>query len=362
MIVVAAALLAAGAAPADAARLPFGFNEEYVRLDNGATPEEKVALTADAGGGLARTSMDWRCFEPVRDQWDEACWAGFAAFYDRALDQDIRPIFTLIASPKWAQAHPCRRRFSRNCAVPPARRYDGEWREFAGAAARRFPRAIFEVWNEPNIKAFWNGRPRPVRYAELVRIAYRAVKRGSEGRATVLAGSVVGTDQNTDKVMGSERFLGRAFRSGRGMRRNLDGLSFHMYGLSQGLGRGSYFRNTMDRMRGIADRYLSGKRERLWISETGTSRGFPESLSAGEQKQRLWHLWRLLSRMNIVRGVVFHRLIQPKETDDSEWQHGLAWTRYRPFARFPRPIKPKPVFCRFSRRLGSRYEPCNGLR
>ena len=361
MVLGVATLAAIAAAPADAARLPFGFNEEYVRTNNGATAEEQITLTAKAGGRLARTTLEWRCVEPDRDQWDESCWAEFTAFYDRALDQGVRPMFILIASPRWARAHRCRRHLSSNCAVPPARRHDDQWREFAGAAARRFPRAIFEIWNEPNIKAFWNGRAQPSRYAELVRTAYRAINRAS-ARATVLAGSVVGTDQNTDTIMGSERFLGRAFRSGRGMRRNLDGLSFHMYGLSQGLGRGSYFETTIERMRGIADRYLAGKRERLWITETGTSRGYPESLSADEQKQRLWRFWRLVSRMNIVRGVVFHRLIQPKETSESEWQQGLAWTRYRPFWRYPRPIKPKPVFCRFSRRLGRHYDPCRGVR
>lgn len=346
------------ATPAAEARpLPFGFNENYPFLLDGATLEEKVELTAAAGGTLAHTSLDWRCFEPARDVWDEECWSAHQAFYDQALAAGVTPLFSLIAAPEWAWAHPCRRRVSANCVMPPARSEDDEWREFAGAVAGRFPQAIFEVWNEPNQTSFWNGRPQPARYAELVRLAYRAVHRGSP-TATVLAGAVVGTNQTTSKTFGSSKYLRSAFRSGKGLRRNMDGLSFHLYGLTQGLGRDDYFSKTTSRIRKLAQRYLAPERRNLWITETGTSTKPPERQSARRQKSLLWGVWRNLDRRRIFEGLVFHRLIQPKETSEVPWQYGAAWTRYRPLDDYPDPIKPKLVFCHFSNRLGTGYEPC----
>jgi hypothetical protein len=169
---------------------------------------------------------------------------------------------------------------------------------------------------------------------------------------------VVGTNQTTSKTFGSSKFLRAAFRSGKGLRRNMDGLSFHLYGLTQGLGRTDYFSRTTRRMRRLAQHHLAPARRNLWITETGTSTKPPERQTARRQKGLLWRVWRNLDRRSVFEGVIFHRLIQPKETSNVRWQYGAAWTRYRPIEDYPDPIRPKPVFCAFAKRLGTGYSEC----
>jgi hypothetical protein len=80
------------------------------------------------------------------------------------IEQRVNPI--LIASPEWANPSSCTAHEDAH-ACHPRGRYIGQWVDFVRAAIERYgPGGIFpepnqmgtwEVWNEPNLAAFWDG-------------------------------------------------------------------------------------------------------------------------------------------------------------------------------------------------------------
>src|SRR5207248_920465 len=95
----------------------------------------------------------------------------------------VLPIITY--TPSWARPPGCT---SNKCAPADANRFAS----FAEAAARRYaPLGIsaWEIWNEPNVKAFWQPAPDPGRYVDLLRATVRAL-RGVDPRARVISGGL----------------------------------------------------------------------------------------------------------------------------------------------------------------------------
>jgi hypothetical protein len=68
----------------------------------------------------------------------------------------------------------------------------GAFATFAGQVAARYgPRGVrtYEIWNEPNIQAFWNPAPDPLLYTTMLRDSYAAIK-AVEPNAVVLSGGL----------------------------------------------------------------------------------------------------------------------------------------------------------------------------
>jgi polysaccharide biosynthesis protein PslG len=111
-------------------------------------------------------SYDWRPFDRVVVA---ARARGFAA------------LGTILYTPSWARPAGA----GATWAPDPAR-----YAAFAGAAARHYAALgvhAYEIWNEPNITAFWKPRPSASRYAELLERASAAI-RSADPRAIVLTG------------------------------------------------------------------------------------------------------------------------------------------------------------------------------
>jgi hypothetical protein len=98
---------------------------------------------------------------------------------------------------------------------------------FAGAVADRFCGRIdeFEVWNEPNLDAFWKPAPDPARYALLLEAAHDAVKAACPG-ARVLLGGQSSADADLDNGWWFLKELGAAFP---GVCSAFDALAVHPY-------------------------------------------------------------------------------------------------------------------------------------
>jgi hypothetical protein len=65
------------------------------------------------------------------------------------------------------------------------------------------------------------------------------------------------------------------------------------------------------------------------------------------------HAYEKIRRMRDVRGLIFHRLVEPKQTSTSAWEWGMGFVRY---GRIP--PRPRPVYCRFVAISGQHYAPC----
>ncbi len=167
----------------------------------------RVALVQGTRAKVTRIDILWSTVAPTRpanpvDPNDPAYdWSRLDATFGGLSAARITPIVSTYSTPDWAVQgrnipHPTTA-YNPNAPAPAlfgqfmravATRYSGTFRP-AGAAAP-LPRVRhFEVWNEPNLKAFfsYNGRSSAARYKALVRAAYPQIKRGNR-RAIVIAG------------------------------------------------------------------------------------------------------------------------------------------------------------------------------
>lgn len=145
----------------------------------------------------------WNALEPERGKW---------VFQDRNIDLFVENGFmvlgVLLRTPAWAN-------HGGKPAVPPADMAD--FTTYARKTAEHYRNSIryWEIWNEPYLKAFWDGTPEA--YAALAKAGAEAIKAGNP-EATVL--SMVTAPSAID-------FSEPALRAGAMSR--ADVLSFHGY-------------------------------------------------------------------------------------------------------------------------------------
>jgi len=99
---------------------------------------------------------------------------------------------------------------------------------FAGQVAGRYgPRGVhtYEIWNEPNIHAFWNPAPNPSLYTTMLRDSSSAIK-AAQPNATVLSGGLApATNDGTN--IAPVTFLEDMYADG--AKGSFDALGYHAY-------------------------------------------------------------------------------------------------------------------------------------
>ena len=183
----------------------FGYNEDW-----GSRSTKYFDLLAGSGAGVARQILGWSTVQPNRKTFN---WDHYDGIYRKLLDRGMRPLWILFNSPCWAQKdkRACRRG---NSKLSPARGHYDDFARFAAAAAERYPMAAgLEVWNEPNYRLFWGGKPSPRAYAALFKKAVAAIRAANAAMPVLTAGL---SPHHTDsrKAMGYPKFLTRLYRSG----------------------------------------------------------------------------------------------------------------------------------------------------
>src|SRR4051812_25868213 len=146
------AVKAPGQQPAAGADRPllFGFNDNAVRAGQLSAPAD-ADLAARAGANLTRVGFDWRYAEPSPGHYELS---DYDAIYKSSLARGIRPLWTVVFAPRWAWTlgTTC----SGDCRYPPADNQMAAWTGLLKLIAQRYPRSAgIEVWNEPNLKDFW---------------------------------------------------------------------------------------------------------------------------------------------------------------------------------------------------------------
>jgi hypothetical protein len=334
---------------------PFvGFNEDAVAGIHGIAPIDYVELVRTIGGNTLRTNIDWRNAEPKRNCWDLEWWGHWRDLYLSAVSRGVRPIFIIGGAPGWARDQtPAERDCSgyAGCVFPPRREMDPEWTEFASEVARSFPEALIEVWNEPNLGSMWSNGPNPERWAELVVLASSAIEAGSPG-TEVIAGGLLGirSTKGPGLEVSLREFLARAYAATPTIEGHVDYLGLHPYTTRGRIGRKSAFRRAFHDMRAIRD--ANRDPTPILVTEFGISTNSP---GVDEQRQLA-----LLDRVHDtvlaapgVAGIVYHRVIEPRDTTDDPQEIGYAWLRHG-----RTPPEPRPVFCHFAARADRGYLGC----
>ena len=170
-------------------RNPFGAG--MFGIATGSTLQNEVAtptvLSRDLGDDRAvgarwiRIDINWAQIQYAGPH--SYAWQDIDAAVRRARAMGMSVLGTIVFTPSWA-----RPRGTVASWGPRPTAYGN----FAGIAAAHYAALgvhTFEIWNEENISGGWTPRPDPVRYAQVLRRAYAAIKHAAPGSVVMTGGT-----------------------------------------------------------------------------------------------------------------------------------------------------------------------------
>ena len=277
-MVVAALLVVAALAllrPSDgAAGVPSDFVGVYADDVFYGTPayrKRTLRRQQEAGVRLIRQPFLWQLIERRRGRFN---WSSYDNFVLDSASRGIRILPVLVDPPAFRS----RRRSSvgaqRALMYPP--RHNRDYARFAAAAVKRYgnrgtlwaehqdfpklPIRSWQVWNEPNIKAWWASGPNPRSYVRLLRAAARAIRRADPSAEVVAAGI-----PDSRSGIPFARYVDGMYRAG--ARGTFDTFAVHPYARSVD-GVFAIIKRARSLMRRHGDRRLP-----LWVTEVGWATG-----------------------------------------------------------------------------------------
>jgi hypothetical protein len=195
----------------------FGFNTY--------TTSRTIAEQKSVGASTSRLFVDWANVEPTRGQWS---WQQTDQSYAALVAAGLRPLIVAFTAPCWARP-------STDCSNPyftgpPDPAYDQDWANYVRQLVTRYPQAIgIEIWNEPNLDAYFLPHANPARFTQLLQEAYAAVK-GTASSMPVVSGGLILAPPVSGPVPGgegTEQFLQGMYDAGAA--HYMDALGVHIY-------------------------------------------------------------------------------------------------------------------------------------
>jgi hypothetical protein len=238
-------------------------------LADGQRARAEIAAAVRLHAKVVRVDVPWSTFEPSDARVDATALTGMDRLMADATAAGIRVIAIVDSTPCWASSAPASllrrcnpRRAGRASAWPP--RHPTDYGSFVAFLAQRYGTrlAAIEVWNEPDQinQLYFAGPHKAVRYAALLKAAYRAIK-AANPQVPVLGGSIVGSNGI---------FLRALYAAG--IKGYYDGLAVHYYTL------------VLAAVREIREVQLqNGDPTPLWLDEFGWSSCYPRHRVEQEQ-------------------------------------------------------------------------------
>ena len=322
-----------------------GLAGEDVSIGDADYRASALSDQARVGAGVVRLTFDWSRMEPEPGVYDLSAYDLEVAGAARA---GVRLLPVIAIPPVFRQRRPQRR--ARRGSYPPR---PGEMAEFAAMLVRRYgpggtlfedrpdlphrPIRSWQIWNEPNLRVYWQPRPNARAYVRLLRTVGDAIE-AVDPRAEIVS---AGLPQSRQGVP-FERFVNAMYRAG--AKGTFDTLAVHPYARSE---RGVI--GAVRLARRLTRRHRDGRRP-IWVTEVGWSTGGPRSpFRAGMrgQAKRIRATLRGLARRRKrlrVRGVVYYNWRDyPFEVPRSKDFFGLHTGLLRPNGR------KKPGYFAFAR-------------
>lgn len=308
----------------------FGFNDNAV-LFGESDPLTEVARNAAVGANVIRYTVNWDYVEPRRGQFN---WHGYDPLYRAALAHHIRPVLIVGFAPQWARPLDLScGAAAAHCHNPPDANHDADWSSFVSTLVKRYPKAAaVEIWNEPNLVSFWRSGPDPGRYAQLVDLAYSAVK-AEEPSMPVLAGSLNNLQNSYDASIPYQQYL-EAFLD---QKPRFDGLSIHDYAIAGDSP--DWFTETLDIARKELDAHVLDATP-LWVTELGATTTGRYAVDPTTQATQIVGWLRTLAARPDVRAAIVHTVI-PAPTGPTSDEYG--------YALMNSDGTPKPAYCALAR-------------
>jgi polysaccharide biosynthesis protein PslG len=238
--------------------------------------EQEFVRMGKGGAETLRHLTLWPDIEPKRDEYD---WSRLDWLVANSAANGIEVFPFLYGTPAWAlggcsgDANACMR-------TPPLKKNAAAaWQDFLREFVGRYgPQGSFwsdstdvydppfvpitqmQIWNEPSSLTYWRPKPKPKKYAQLVRLSNSAINSVDPSVEVVLAG--VFPSPEGGKPFRFTNYLEELFDSKR-IKKSFDVAAFHPYAAT--LGRLQNQIKTMRRL--MRQGGVGGKR--LWISELG---------------------------------------------------------------------------------------------
>lgn len=159
----------------------------------GASLPQEAKLMRGAGVGTIRTAFYWRELQPSPGQAPD--FTSTDRIVGAAADNGIAVLPVLVRAPAWATGgNEAEGAVPDNAAyaafvTAAVQRYGPNGTFWAGrSGARKVPIRQWQVWNEPDIDRYWEGKPWAPTYVTLLRAARGAIKAADPGAKVVAAG------------------------------------------------------------------------------------------------------------------------------------------------------------------------------
>lgn len=218
---------------------------------------------AESGATWVRLDLDWSWVERTRGAPD---WDATDTAVGLARDAGLRVLLLVAYTPAWA------RPAATDDKTPPTDPAD--LAAFAARAVERYGDTVdaWEVWNEPNLDAFWQPRPDPDAYARLLVETTAAIRDVDPDAFVLSAGLAPATDTVDAAEWEPERFL--AAMAAAGALDDVDAVGIHPYSFPA-LPDGGEPWNLFGRLPALAELAVdgSGRRLPLWLTEYGFPTG-----------------------------------------------------------------------------------------
>jgi hypothetical protein len=278
-----------------------------------------VAQQRSLGATVRRIDVPWKDVEPAPGQWD---WHLIDQQYSEVLAAGLRPEMFTDSAPCWARP-------SMACndglyTGPPDPTYDPYWSDYVRQLTARYPAAIgIEIWNEPNLITQWWPRVDPVRYTQLLKEAFAAVK-SVDPNMPVVSGGLLSSPASASWIEGDVPFLTAMFAAG--AQKSMDAIGVHPYPVVYGSGGAvgwdpAQMVRWLRRIRAVRDA-AGATSEPIWVTEVGesttTQPGQPPAVTDAQQAADLVQMVRAAESARDVPVLIIHTLDRapPNLADD----------------------------------------------
>ncbi len=270
------------------------------------------------GAEWIRLDIAWSVVEPEPGRFE---WSGSDRLIDAAHERGLEVLALLAYSPAWARPP------DTTDKAPP-----NDHQQFARfvteAVSRYGQRGVdaWQIWNEPNSALFWEPRPNPQAYGDLLRTSVSAV-RSIDPEAIVVSGGLAPAVERPDEGWRSpEAFLSELIDTG--ALADVDAVGVHPYSFpAHPLDQETVEWNTflkLPSLHQLLEQSAAGP-DRIWITEYGAPTGdHARSVSEADQATLL------LAGLDAARqwpwlGPVFLYALRDFRHDpgDLEWNYGI---------------------------------------
>jgi hypothetical protein len=317
----------------------YGVNYQRIHFDSAPVREQQLEAIAAIGAGQVRIPLSW--IELERH--------GPGAYDFEKPDEHIAALArhglraspTFGAPPKWAVGISGAQELACELGNAATLRTDQPhaYAVSAGVLARRYgrkgsfwrhhpelpylPVATWEIWNEPNMTAFWCPEPQPETYADMFVLAAEQIAAADWRAEVVIGGLALGSPSGTH--MGVTEFLGRAARRQPEIWTRAAGVGVHVYpngGLERQLLDVVGYREQF-RAAGVPDT------EPMYATEVGWNTRGLNAIPEGDRAQRYRVMARRLPNTSCNVAAMIPHTWTSTERDSGDYQHwhGIAHPR-----------------------------------